>query len=68
MYFVMALKTHGQEKLCLVQPIAKPTPSVMHLACHLASTHLADRVIAKKLLAHILIDFVLAFSLFRDLA
>jgi hypothetical protein len=45
MYFVMALKTHGQEKLCLVQPIAKPTSAVMHLACHLASTNLADRVV-----------------------
>jgi hypothetical protein len=68
MYFVMALKTHGQEKLCLVQPIAKPTPTMMHLACHLASTDLADWIVAKKLLPHILIDFVLAFSLFGDSA
>jgi hypothetical protein len=68
MYFVMALKTHGQEKLCLVQPISKPTPAMMHLACHLASTDLADRVIAEKLLPHIFIDFVLAFPLFRDSA
>jgi hypothetical protein len=68
MDFMMALKAHGQEKLCLVQPIAKPTPAVMHLACHLASTNLADWIVAKKLLPHILIDFVLAFSLFRDSA
>jgi len=68
MDFMMALKTHGQEKLCLVQPISKPTPAMMHLACHLASTNLADRIVAKKLFPHILIDFVLAFSFFRDLA
>jgi hypothetical protein len=68
MNFVMAIKAHGQEKLGLVQSIPKPTPAVMHLACHLASTHLAYRVIGKKLFPHILIDFVLTFSLFRDSA
>jgi hypothetical protein len=68
MDFVMALKTHGQEKLCFVQPIAKPASAVMHLACHLASANLADWIVSKKLLPHILIDFVLAFSLFRDSA
>jgi len=68
MNFVVALKAHGQEELCLVQPISKPTPAVMHLACHLATAYLAYRVVAKKLLPHILIYFVLAFSLFRDSA
>jgi len=68
MYFVMALKTHGQEKLCFVQPIAKPTPAMMHLACHFATAYLAYRVVAKKLLSNILIDFVLAFPLFRNSA
>jgi hypothetical protein len=68
MNFMVALKAHGQEKLCLVQSIAKPTPAMMHLTCHLASAHLADRVVSKKLFPHILIDFVLAFSLFRNSA
>jgi len=68
MYFVMTFKAHGQEKLCLVQPIAKPTTAMMHLACHFASTNLADRVVSKKLLSNILIDFVLAFPLFRNSA
>jgi hypothetical protein len=65
MNFMVALEAHCQEKLCLVQPIAKPTPAVMHLACHLASTDLADWVVSKKLLSNILINFVLAFSLCR---
>jgi len=45
MYFVMALKARGQEKLCLVQPIAKPTTAMMNLACHLATAYLAYRVV-----------------------
>jgi hypothetical protein len=61
----MALKAHGQEKLRFVQPISKPTPAVMHLACHLALAYLADWIVSKKLLPHIFIDFVLAFSLCR---
>jgi len=68
MDFVMALKTHGQEKFGLVEPIPEPTPAMMHLACHLATAYLADRVISKKLLPNIFIDFVLAFSLFRNSA
>jgi hypothetical protein len=68
MDFMMALKAHGQEKLGLVQSVAKPSTAMMHLACHLASTNLAYWVISKKLLPHIFINFVLAFSLFRNSA
>jgi len=45
MYFMMAIKAYGQEKLGLVQSIAKPTPAVMNLACHLATAYLAYRVV-----------------------
>jgi hypothetical protein len=43
--FVMALKTHGQEKLNLIQPIPKPSSPMMNLARHLATAHLADWVV-----------------------
>ena len=65
---MMALKTHRQEELNLIQPIAKPSSPMVNLACHLAPAHLADWIVAEELLSHITIDFVLAFSLGRDSA
>jgi hypothetical protein len=65
---MMALKTHRQEKLNLIQPIAKPSSPMVNLACHLAPAHLADWIVAEELLSHIFIDFVLAFSFGRDSA
>ena len=65
---MMALKTHRQEELNLIQPIPKPPPPMVNLACHLAPAHLADWIVAEELLSHIFIDFVLAFSFGRDSA
>jgi hypothetical protein len=45
MDFVMALKANSQEKLNLIQPIAKPSSPMVNLARHLASAHLADWVV-----------------------
>jgi len=45
MDFVMALKANRQEKLNLIQPIAKSSPPMVNLACHLASAYLADWVV-----------------------
>jgi hypothetical protein len=45
MDLMMALETHRQEKLYLVQPIPKPSSPMVNLACHLASAHLADWIV-----------------------
>ena len=65
---MMALEAHRQEKLNLIQPIAKPSPPMVNLARHLASADLADWIVAEELLSHITIDFVLALSFGRDSA
>jgi len=62
---MMALETHRQEKLDLIQPIPKPPSPMVDLARHLAPAHLADWIVSEELLSHITIDFVLAFSLGR---
>jgi hypothetical protein len=62
---MMALKANRQEKLYLVEPIPKPPSPMVNLARHLALADLADWGVAQKLLSHIFIDFVLAFSLCR---
>jgi len=65
MDLMMALEAHRQEKLYLVEPIPKPPSPMVNLARHLATAHLADWIVGYKLLSHIFIDFVLAFSLCR---
>jgi hypothetical protein len=45
MDFVMALEANRQEKLNLIQPIAKPSSPMVDLACHLAFADLADWVV-----------------------
>jgi hypothetical protein len=65
---MMALETHRQEELNLIQPIPKPSSPMVNLARHLAPAHLADWIVAEELLPHITIDFVLAFPLCRDSA
>jgi len=65
MDLMMAFKANRQEELHLVEPIPKPSSPMVNLACHLATTHLADWIVDQKLLSHIFIDFVLAFSLCR---
>jgi len=45
MDLMMALKTHRQEKLYLVEPIPKPSSPMVNLARHLASAHLADWIV-----------------------
>jgi hypothetical protein len=45
MDLMMALEAHRQEKLYLVEPIPEPSSPMMNLARHLASAHLAYRVI-----------------------
>ena len=62
---MMALEAHRQEKLNLIEPIAKPSPPMVNLARHLAPAYLADWIVAEELLSHITIDLVLAFSLGR---
>ena len=62
---MMALEAHRQEKLNLIEPIPKPPPPMVDLARHLAPAHLADWIVAEKLLPYITIDLVLAFSLGR---
>jgi hypothetical protein len=62
---MMALEAHRQEELNLIEPIPKPPPPMVNLACHLAPAHLADWIVAEELLSHITIDFVLAFPLCR---
>ena len=62
---MMALETHRQEELNLIQPIPKPPPPMVDLARHLAPAYLADWIVAEELLPYITIDLVLAFSLCR---
>ena len=64
----MALEAHRQEKLYLVEPIPKSSSPMVNLACHLATTRLADWIVSQELFTNIFIDFVLAFSLCRDSA
>jgi hypothetical protein len=45
MDLMMALETHGQEKLYLIQPIPKPSSPMVNLACHLALAYLADWIV-----------------------
>jgi len=45
MDLMMALEAHRQEKLYLVEPIPKPSPPMVNLACHLATAHLADWIV-----------------------
>jgi hypothetical protein len=66
--FVVALPAYSQKELHLIEPIPEPSSPMMNLACHLASAHLADWIVCKKLISNIFIDFILAFSLCRDSA
>jgi hypothetical protein len=45
MDLMVALETHRQEELYLVEPIPKPSSPMMNLARHLASAHLADWIV-----------------------
>jgi hypothetical protein len=45
MDLMMALKANRQEKLYLVEPVPKPSSSMVNLACHLTAAHLADWVV-----------------------
>jgi hypothetical protein len=45
MDLMMALETHRQEKLYLVEPIPKPSSPMVNLARHLATAHLADWIV-----------------------
>jgi hypothetical protein len=62
MNLVMTLEAHSQEKLCLIQSVAKPSSTVMNLTGHLCFAYLAYRIVRKELFPYILVHLVLPSS------
>jgi hypothetical protein len=59
MNLVMAVEANRKKEFKLVQPVSKPSSTVMNLARHLGFTYLAHRIIGKELFPHILIHLIL---------